>query len=238
MRHIGWLWRRLSDIQTVFWIIGGGVAATPVVFAVIEGVPLSLISLYLINAVAFVLVFVGEGLPVWRDFQQRRRERRDWVAIDAADLVIAAYFNSAFGLLPEASLPSGIYVIARDVRLTNKSTSAVVLSISLQLRTPERERSLTITTAPAPMNTLLQSPPAGMIPMLMEQRLPNPANLDAANGTAGYAVFRMPWPGEPGVAKRIEEIQSGELRWRVTDSLSGQVADLAVRRTRQPWLVL
>jgi len=66
-----WVWKRLSDIQTVLWLWALMGAVIMTVLAIVSRLPLA-ISVALIVATALAALFLGNEVALW---QTRRRER-------------------------------------------------------------------------------------------------------------------------------------------------------------------
>jgi hypothetical protein len=179
---------RFQTVQTI-WIAIGSSAMT-VVLGILQELPWAVTY-----ALTFCVFTAGLVLSLeWQSYRRRRAAREHFIAVDLPELVVQAYSSLAFDLSGEG-LPPSIYVVARNLRLTNRSKHRpVVLDMSLSVRCGASEQTYQRSLLSMPKQSATDPIPRTLSWALSEAPLDPQVVIPPESGTLGCALFSLPYP--------------------------------------------
>jgi hypothetical protein len=136
-----------------------------------------------------------------------------------------------FGLSGQG-LPSAIYVAARNLGLSNRSTNRqVVLDISLGVKvgTDEKVYKRALLAMPQQPMVGLEAGPRILLRSLSERPLAPLVTIAPLDWKSGSIAFSLPYPGSEERASEMARLRSCEFSLIIRDTLSGQDLRYSIR---------
>jgi hypothetical protein len=157
------------------------------------------------------------------------------VSFSLVDIAIAPYNGIMFSLSGQG-LPPGIYVVARQLTLTNTSaTQDVVLSVALSVAAADgRHRIHHRMSIQMPQQIPLTDVPHPVVmSAIAERQLPPLVSLRARTGDVGSVVFRLPYPGRQEAHSEAARLRTCVIELQVRDSISQRHLIIPVPQTQR-----
>jgi hypothetical protein len=216
----------LGRFQAIWIVIGG--TATTLVLGILQGLPWAVTF-----ALTFCVFTAGLVLSLeWQSYRRRRAAREHFIAVDLPELVVQAYSSLAFDLSGEG-LPPSIYVVARNLRLTNRSRHRhVVLDISLSVRCGANEQTYQRSLLAMPKQSAVDPIPRTLSWALSEAPLDPQVSIGPESGTSGCALFSLPYPrGNRGNRDaELARLRQCHFSLVVSDTMSDRIVEYQVEK--------